>query len=136
MKTPDINGKTPEEIKKGMTCCLTRWEGDYLASCHTDCPYRNEGIWCRNVLMADIKEWNKRLESSLAQAERERDAAVVDITNSAPCFACWHFIRNSGACKGGKRCCDEQFRAEIGATEYDGPEWKWRGVCAENTKEE
>lgn len=77
----------------------------------------------------------EKLEASLAQAERERDAAVHDLTNSSPCFACYHFIRNKGACKGGMRCCDGQFKAEIGHSEYDGPDWRWRGVCSENAKE-
>ena len=116
--------KTPDEIKKGMTCCLTRWEGDYLASCHTDCPYRSEGIWCRNVLMADIKAWNKQLESRLAQVERERDAAVQDARDGTTCDTCKH---NNSKDYLRKPCyeCNESFNC-----------WEWRGVCEENTKDD
>lgn len=114
--------RSPDEIKKGMTCCLTRWEVDHLASCHTDCPYRSEGIWCRNVLMADIKAWNKQLESRLAQVERERDAAVDDCSRF-PCATCSDQV-NGDLCYNCNVCNDTT------RTNYE-----WRGVCEENTKD-
>ena len=113
-----INGRTPDEIKKGMTCCLTRWEVDHLASCHTDCPYRSEGIWCRNVLMADIKAWNKQLESRLAQVAMERDAAVIAILNAQ------HYIKDLGAVNYGLQQL-EKWDCYI----------KQIGACEENTKD-
>lgn len=126
--------RTPDEIKKGMACCLTRWEGDYLASCHTDCPYRSEGIWCRNVLMADIKAWNKQLESRLAQVERERDALLHDLRRAdyVDCYACKH--KNSA------------YDCDVDCTNCLNPctcnschhnnKWEWRGLCEENTHDQ
>ena len=122
--------KTPEEIKKGLEQCV---ETETCENCGylDDCMKMSENT----PLTKDALTYIQHLESRLAQVERERDAAVDDLENSAPCFACYHFMRNKGMCRGGMRCCDEQFRASIGLTEYDGPEWQWRGVCPENTKE-
>lgn len=120
--------KPPELIKKGLECCGR-------ANCD-GCPYDFDCETPYEACARDALAYIRLLESRLAQVERERDAAVNDLEQSAPCFACYHFMRNKGACKGGMRCCDEQFKASIGLTEYDGPEWKWRGVCAENTEEE
>ena len=90
----------------------------------------------QNASFDEILQAANQLKSRLAQAERERDAAVADLKDSAPCFACHHFQRNMGQCKGGRRCIDEYFRSLVGKTEYDGSEWHWRGVCDENTKED
>ena len=64
-----INGRTPEEIKKGLECCSPRYESKHWVSCSSECPFRNEGVYCRNVLHACNKKYIHRLE-------RERDAAV------------------------------------------------------------
>lgn len=64
----------------------------------------------------------------LEQAKRERDAAVEDIEESAPCFACKHFKRNGGNCKGGHTCCENAYIAALEGRKYKGPWWEWRGV--------
>lgn len=66
------------------------------------------------------------LESRLAQAERERDAAVYDINRC--CGTCKHFQNEEDDCTA-EEC--------IGSGSYMEPSgWQWRGVCLENTKEE
>lgn len=132
--------KTPDEIKKGMACCLTRWEGDYLASCHTDCPYRNEGIWCRNALMHDIAESYKQVKSRLDQAERERAALKHDMRQcqSAVCNACKHHYRPNPDVRFYECALLGRFSDFLNSDD-DRPficgKFEWRGVCPENTKE-
>lgn len=75
------------------------------------------------------------LEASYAVREderKERDAAIWDITNSAPCFACAHFRQNGGPCKGAKRCMFDMLATDEFGEEYTGLQWKWRGIVAEN----
>lgn len=64
-----INGRTPEEIKRGLECCSPRYESKHWVSCSSECPFRDEGVYCRNVLNACSKKY-------IQQLERERDAAV------------------------------------------------------------
>lgn len=74
--------KTPEEIKKGLECCLPRDE----EWCYT-CPYSNEGCY------------TARIDDTLAyiqQLERERDALLADLTTACadvpnPCPVCGHW---------------------------------------------
>lgn len=123
MKTPDtINGKTPEEIKKGMECC---GKGSCLG-----CPYRKEEH-CITKKNDDVNAYIQQLESLLTQAERERDAAVADLSNGcayckyaelgfkdSPCDDCLQ--------RGGKHPWSPMKRTKF----------EWRGVCPENTKED
>lgn len=130
--------KTPDEIKKALTCDCD-WP-----DCE-DCAYATkvEDKEFGEILQFHCSEIYKdaydliiQLESRLAQVERERDAAVDDLENASPCFACYNFFSNKGACKGGMRCHDDQFKAAMWHLEYKGPDWQWRGVCVENTKED
>jgi hypothetical protein len=70
----------------------------------------------------------EQLESRLAQVEKERDAAVRDITY-------WAFVPE--VCKHYKYC---QTIDEDGDKGCFSPiicsDYEWRGVCSENTKEE
>lgn len=68
------------------------------------------------------------LAAELEKVKRERDAAVDDITESAPCFACKNFRRNGGECKGAKSCLWAMIECEEFDEEYTGMSWEWRGV--------
>lgn len=68
------------------------------------------------------------LTNEFEKVRRERDAAMADITEASPCFACKHFKRNGGTCGGGKRCLEEMLQAEAEGREYKGLYWEWRGV--------
>lgn len=66
-----------------------------------------------------------QLESRLAQAERERDAAVADLCEEAGCGICKHYPEKMTA----RSAC---FNCDM----KNHSNFEWRGVCAENTKEE
>lgn len=76
--------KTPDDIKKGLFCC---WED----GCAT-CPYDDDCTMEANFesLAKDSLDYTNQLESRLAQAERERDAAVADLMTASMnlCSAC------------------------------------------------
>lgn len=86
MKTPDtINGKTPEEIKKGLCCCVTD-----IADCK-GCPFDNssdDGLVWECTVDSSAIAYIQQLESRLAQAERERDAAVNALRENGFCCDC------------------------------------------------
>ena len=109
--------KTPEEIKKGLECC----SNETVESC-AECPYKtndDHSAICIVHLTKDAKVM-------LAQAERERDAAVRDLQKISFCEDCKHL----GKSKKRNPCreCQENYKEK--------PNWQWRGVCEENTKEE
>lgn len=138
--------KTPEDIKKGLECCGTTIVEGRRTTCNAQCPYTYEGIFCRNVLHGDTKSYIVQLEegidhaekvtrecaksitenldklqSRLAQVERERDAAVADLRIYAGCKACkFGDLKFPNDCMDCIRMCN----------------WQWRGVCPENTKGE
>lgn len=127
--------KTPDEIKKGLECC-------YMNNCD-GCPYDTDGC-ADNEGKADALAYINQLENAvgfyqdtinmldakvakfeqrLAQAERERDAMLLDMQRYSMCGACKRFVD-------GKKCpmyedCDY---AKVG-------HFEWRGVCEENSKE-
>lgn len=112
--------KTPEEIKKGLWCCI----GD--SSYHCDkCPYEKGCKVAHDELFDDVLAYIQQLESKLAQAERERDAAVYDLAAGRDCPDCKHYEVPSF-----KQPC----RSCMRDTESKS-KWEWRGPCPENTKE-
>lgn len=75
-----INGRTPEEIKKGLESCIN-WETGCI-----ECPYDNLP---HDECVFAMKSDNIAL---IQQLERERDAAVEDIKEAAQtgslCYIC------------------------------------------------
>ena len=131
-----INGRTPEEIKLGPECCSPRYESKHWVSCSSECPFRNEGVYCRNVLHVCNKKYIQQLEAGIdriykqvdalrglpekiQQLERERDAAVAALRKCNRCPDCAHYYEplalKIDAC--GKCFC--------------GNNWQWRGVEVE-----
>ena len=107
----------------------------FVGAFHTEEPQLLYGGARWNGKMTAIFEWAKdmyalyvTLEEELAYVERERDAAVADITTASPCFACKHFERNGGTCGGGKRCLEEMIQAKAEGRKCKGLYWEWRGV--------
>ena len=45
--------KTPDEIKKGLECCIPRWVGNHWKSCSSKCPYITLAASCRGQLIYD-----------------------------------------------------------------------------------
>ena len=117
--------KLPEKLKKGLKVCRKQYDGMHWISCHLECPYKADGVWCEGVLHKDALAYIQQLESSLAQFESERDAAVGDLQKISFCEDCKHL----GKSKKRNPCreCQENYKEK--------PNWEWRGVCPENTKE-
>ena len=110
--------KTPEEIKK--------WLKQDCGECDEEnfCPYM--GIaGCIGILHKDALAYIRQLEAQNAelvrkseQLERERDAAVNDLSAGYRCGSCTRYFGNGGECPGGRFCI-------LGGFE-------WRGPCKEN----
>lgn len=71
-----------------------------------------------------MKDEALKLESRLAQVERERDAMLLDMQRYSMCGACKHFVDV-------KKCpmYDDCDYAKVG-------HFEWRGVCEENTHDQ
>ena len=99
--------KTPEEIKKGLECCLN------MSGC-TECPYRSdfENESC------DIEGLDSDTIDFIQQLEAERDTLMADLTTVCEtvntCLVCDHYRTDwvkPGCELNGLHCA-----------------WKWRGV--------
>lgn len=138
--------KTPEEIKKGLSDALhiksgTRYgvmvgyvQRDDIVACIDNLVHRlaqaEEALAFERTYREDqAVAWELKcslLERETEQAERERDAAVHDMTKIAieldflACDWCKHKPYNHAHCKE-CRMKNEGF--------------EWRGVCEENSKE-
>lgn len=108
--------KTPDESKCGMECIRTNVERICVKPEKGQCPR------CEQLVSESLARI-QQLESRLAQVEKERDAAVFDLHGD--CDVCKN---------GGKTCIKCVHCLMSQEATIDG--WKWRGVCAENTKEE
>lgn len=141
--TDKIDGRTPDEIKKGLECCIM----DECNSVRRSCPYRKDDD-CTMAIIKDALTYIQQLERELDEArkeiravraantvlhdilnnvQRERDAAVKDIEDAAPCFACIHFERNGGDCIGARVCVDDVLQEALGGR-YADYCFEWRGV--------
>ena len=111
--------KTPDEIKKGLRRCEDKSQCD----------------WCSLIRECEEDEaafaYIEQLEQRLSQVERERDAAVHDVHSLC---ATNYFS--------GDYCEYCKYREPDGQCFHDCTPyssewgWEWRGVCAENSKEE
>ena len=99
--------KTPEEIKKGLECCIE-------STCEP-CPYGNAANCNFAIYMlVDALAYIRQLEA-------ERDAAVADLTQSKDC----------GTCKYGKQCATGKFDCDgcdADGCPCQGCKYEWRGV--------
>lgn len=146
--------KTPEKIKKGLRRFATELD-DIVALCNVEETgglleeARNrmfEAATCIEEMDSDLSAWgdvasspgavedmareNYMLTERLAQVERERDAAVKDLGTEKSCQTCAHEgIRRSSWCEVICLLC-ENISCPCESCNY-----KWRGVCEENTKE-
>lgn len=121
--------KSPDEIKKGLFCC---WED----GCAT-CPYDDDCTMEANFeqLAKDALAYIQQLESRLAQVERERDAAVADLKDSGDCRYCKN-LDLSDNCGFGNCCTCENDKCPCCKCDRKNDHFEWRGICAENTKED
>ena len=118
-----INGRTPDEIKKGLEVCREQAECKQCGYFHSHPVGEN----CVEILLADALAYIQQLEYELYQIKRARDAAVNDIEYAAPCFACIRFERNGGDCIGAHVCVDDVLQEALGER-YADYYFEWRGV--------
>ena len=143
--------KTPEEIKKGLRRFATELD-DIVVLCNVEEAAglleeaRNRMFEAANYIEemeSDLCAWadvasspgavedmareNYMLTERLAQVERERDAAVKSMRLVRLCENCKHVDKpcESYPCSS---CSMDRERRK--------PNWEWRGVCEENTKED
>ena len=124
--------KTPDEIKKGLECCM-------FGHC-SYCPYSAEhGCDCSEHLGNDVREFHQQLESQNAelltrceqltakchQLERERDAAVACIPRV--CKYCKH---DGPLNAWGESECELDSVFPNGCLNGNTG-WEWRGVKEE-----
>lgn len=62
-----INGRTLEEIKRGLNCCIPRYESNHWVTCSDECPYRSEGAFCRNVMQNNVLAYIQLLEHHIGE---------------------------------------------------------------------
>lgn len=59
--------KKPEEIKKGLECCVSNQKGKHWIECYADCPYRDNRPFCENYLKKDAIRYIRQLELMLEE---------------------------------------------------------------------
>ena len=111
-----INGKTPDEIKKGLECCLK------LKTNCSLCPYApNVDGDCMNGLVPDALAY-------IQQLERERDAAVGLVKELGTCNCCKHDSFCPHTIPDCMNCKD--IRCPCYSCGHQS-NWQWRGVQKE-----
>ena len=125
-----INGITPEEIKLDLLadygCCS---ECEYGKSTQ-DRPYGCAERALKGQAAENALAYIQQLEREREQIKRVRDAAVKDIEDAAPCFACIRFERNGGDCIGARVCIDDVLQEAVGGR-YADYCFEWRGAEVE-----
>ena len=109
-----------------------------------DAEAEDDGDWFAELRVGDyetadfIAHAREDIPYLLAEVERlteERNAAVEDLNDAQPCFACAGFSRNGGKCTGGGTC-RIRLMADAEGLEYKdgahGENWQWRGAQAES----
>ena len=129
MKTSDM-AKENNALLRSAANTLQMAYYDHLANGGKNDP--GEERWIEALTAgADAITQVAVLESRLAQVERERDAAVDDLSNS--CAYCKHMSGDVD-----EPPCTECFhpRNNIVFAPITRTKFEWRGVCPENSKEE
>lgn len=114
--------KTPDEIKKEAETCMNH---PHTYSCNS-CRLYGECHGIAEHIIKELYDLVVHYESHIAQVERERDAAVKVMRMVRLCENCKHIDKpcESYPCSS---CSMDRERRK--------PNWEWRGVCAENTKD-
>lgn len=152
--------KTPEKIKKGLAMCQPGadcWQCPYTLYECSKHQMEKDALAYIQQLEAGIDHAEKvarecarsitenldKLQSRLAQVERERDAAVADVRNAKwfLCHVCKKYYRPDPtvrhyACKALGEFSDFRVNDEEESFIAHCGRFEWRGVCPENTKEE
>jgi len=110
-----INGRTPEEIKRGLECCIN-WGTGCI-----ECPYDNLlPDECVVAMKSDNLDLIQQLEAERDQYKRERDAAVEQLTETS---------NEIGSCKGCVHYTNPGYKCYL--WEANENCYEWRGVQEE-----
>jgi len=99
-------------------------EGDYRTAC-LKC-----GSTGKRMVTIPLERY-ETLKSEIDHLRAERDAAIEELNNAQPCFACAGFERNGGKCSGAGTCRIRDFAEAKGLDYKDhacGESWSWRGL--------
>lgn len=132
--------KTPEKIKKGLAFCA--YYNGNCEQCNYEYGARNN--YCMESLAADALSYIQQLEAEIKilknekeeiielayRLERERDAAVHDLTESQFCHACKHCEEKE------ELAAYHDVPAQCVNCAYEKSQFLWRGPLPEPPKEE
>lgn len=127
--------ETPDTIKKGLLCCSNSNIG--CSQCPYDdyCGIQGEGDTPEQDALACIQQ----LETRLAQVEREREALMDDLQEAAKagsvCTGCAYDVDFGRPCEIAYFDCKQCKEPCPCQTCQANSQYKWRGVCEEDTKE-
>jgi len=115
-----INGRTPEEIKRGLEHCC-KCEGCFECRYYDLCMNADEGMPILDDVRSLIQQLERERDELLQknqQLERERDAAVEILHDFKMCAGCNH-----------KGCADCRWFDDMTMKNKDlHDNWQWRGV--------
>lgn len=137
---------TEKEILQALRCCA-----DY--SCNAKCPAFSVGLDCREEMHKEVLALLERLtaenadpckeierkdmvialaQRKQAEAEAERDAAIVDLKIFAGCSACRHCCNHRRDHQESLllTCCDctKKKNCKCGSCSLGRSNWEWRGL--------
>lgn len=141
--------KTPEEIKKRLSCFTKQANGTcelVCGICEAYSPGYSLTAACTDAIAyiqqheAELKSYKaeagvaqRALESARQELEtvkRERDAAVSDLECGNECYSC-KYRDNRANCDQDESCYNCRLDCPCATFKCN---WEWRGVCQENTE--
>jgi len=117
--------KTPDEIKDNARTCISQPYTEPCGSCKLYPKCRGDVNYNLIALLDLVNECERRL----AQAERERDAAVRDLGDSCKYCKNTRNALDSYPCNECMQRKNEHLFAPVVRKKFE-----WRGVCEENSK--
>ena len=128
--TTKINGRTPEEIKNGLECCV--YENAYCEIC----PFKDiTGLRCISHMADCVYAYIQQLEkhigeltekvAQLDQVTRERDALLGLVKELGECNYCKHDSYCPHTIPDCMNCKDENCKCYSCGHQS---KWQWRGV--------
>ena len=120
-KEGDCNTSKRGLLNATMKKKIEQLDGGVIALCETYSQVNKALCGKENATPSELLQAVSQLKDCLAQVERERDAAVKDLSVAKSCKICKNnagvFVQN--ICMDCIECCN----------------FEWRGVCEENTEE-
>ena len=124
--------KTPDDFVKGLDVIQRKLESyDRLESTYGQVSKALCGK--KNATLEEVLQATSQLKDRLAQAERERDAAVKDLADA--CKYCKHISCDDEDENSPCKDCMQR-KGGVPFAPMIRTRFEWRGVCDENSKED